>query len=495
MNVHRDVRRSLRLSDLGLMLVLVAGFGTGFVLWSHLGHELIPVRDGIGYDGRTYAHITSDPVGTVLGNTLDVHRVQRVVPSLAVHLMLRPFGLQASPAAIVVGFQVLNYALMALASLLWWQITRRLDLSRAAGWVGFLALLVNYGLVKFQGYSPVMTDTAGFLLGLAVVWCLVFSRPGLLPLVAVVGSFTWPTVAYSALGLYVLSRPQAPLRPSRSWGLGLAGALALAIPALAVYSYRCGNDNGCTSLLMDNAAVPRLLVVSVCVLAVWVFLAFRPLLELLTVPNVLRAVHWRRLLVAVVLFAVIVLVQRDLADPSFRTVSRTLYNTALGGIVKPGGFLIAHAVYFGPAVPLLALTWHRAVRALREFGAGPVAMVTGFLLIAITCEARIIMNEWPMFVLMVALVVDRLGWRARSAAVFAVLSVVASRVWFPVFHRPYTGDWRAYPDQYYGMSLGLKMTVFSYSMMTVATVAIALVLYRLVRDATAHPPDPGLKGR
>ncbi len=483
-------KRSLVLLDLYAMVALVALAGTGMILWSHVGHEMIPVHGGIGYDGTLYSKITRDPMGTVFGGTLDVHRVQRVVPSLAVYAMLRPFHVHDANPAIVLGFQVMNYALMVASAFVWWLIARRLNLSRAAGWVGFFALLVNYGLIKFQAYSPVMTDTFGFFLGLVVLACVVFKRPGLLPWVAVIGAFTWPTVTYSALGLYVFSRPGGPLRPNRWWGVAVAGIAAIAIPAFAVYTFRCGRTELCSSTLMYDSVVPALMPFSVVFLAVFIYLAFRPVVEVLTVPAVLRALDWRRLLVAAVLMLLIARVQHDLADPSFRTVGRTLYNTALGGIAKPGGFFVAHAVYYGPALLLLALTWRRAVREIRQFGAGFVALLFGFLLIALTNEARILMNEWPMFALMAAIVVDKLEWRRFEAAIFGLLALVTSRVWFPVNHGPYIGDWHKYPDQYYGMSMGLKQTVFSYTLMGFGCLVTAGILYWLIHRRRP-PVEPG----
>jgi hypothetical protein len=116
-------------------------------------------------------------------------------------------------------------------------------------------------------------------------------------------------------------------------------------------------------------------------------------------------------------------------------------------------------------------------------------MTAAFLLIAITCEARILMNEWPMFALLAAIVVDRLQWRGRALAAFAALTVVAARLWFPVYHGPYSGNWRAYPDQYYGMSLGLKMTVPSYLMMGTGVLICIAVLWPLTRSRTVTGPD------
>ena len=70
------------------------------------------------------------------------------------------------------------------------------------------------------------------------------------------------------------------------------------------------------------------------------------------------------------------------------------------------------------------------------------------------------------------------------------LCLVTSRVWFPVFHGEYTGDWRAYPDQYYGMSLGLKMTTFSYVMMATASLAVGCILLWMIRRSPARAPAP-----
>jgi len=484
-------RRSLVLLDLYAMVALVALAGTVMILWAQVGGEMIPIRDGIGYDGTTYSAMTRDPMKIVFGGILDVHRVQRVVPSLVVFAVLWPFGLNESNPAIVLAFQVMNFALMAAAAYVWWLIARRLNLSRAAGWVGFFALVVNYGLFKVQAYSPTMTDTFGFFLGLVVLACVVFKRPGLLPWVAVVGAFTWPTVTYSALGLYVFSRPGGPLRPNRWWGVAVAGIAAIAIPAFAVYSYRCGPDV-CPSSLMYGSVVPALLPISVVILAVVIYLALRPVVEVLTVPAVLRALDWRRLLVAALLMLLITRVQHDMADPSFRTVGRTLYNTALGGIAKAAGNLVAHAVYYGPALLLLALTWRRAVREVRQFGTGFILLLLGFLLIAVTNEARILMNEWPMFALMAALVVDKLEWRRFEAVVFGLLALVTSRLWFPVNHGQYVGHWSNYPEQYYGMSMGLKMTVFSYTLMGFGCLVTAAILYWLIhrkRPPVEHGAD------
>ena len=123
-SVHGDVARSLTRADLMVMVALVAISGVLLILWSHLGDELIPVNNGVAYDSKTYAQITREPLASLFGG-LDIHRVQRVVPSLVVFLMLAPFGLHTSTTALLLGFQVLNYTLIALTAVLWWATARR----------------------------------------------------------------------------------------------------------------------------------------------------------------------------------------------------------------------------------------------------------------------------------------------------------------------------------------------------------------------------------
>ena len=260
-------------------------------------------------------------------------------------------------------------------------------------------------------------------------------RVVLLPLVAVVGAFTWPTAEYAALGLFALSRAHEVLRPGRWWGVLTAGTLAIAIPALAVVTYRCGED--CATPLMRDAVFPSVLWLSVIVLALWIYFAMRPLLELLTVSNVLRAVHWPRLLGAVVLFPALAQLHHQLAVPSERPPLRTLFNVALGGIAKPGGFLVADAAYFGVAVPLLVLTWRRAVDELRRFGVGAVAMVAVFLLSAITSEARLLSTNGPC----------SHGWPPWSSTgssgaylMMGAATVVCLGIMFWLVRDPVTGD-------------------------------------------------------
>ena len=467
--------------DLIVMVSLLLGAGIVSCVWSWWGGERISINDGTGFDGEVYASIVQDP-GVILDHGLTLHRIQRIVPALLAYVLLATFGLTSEPAAIVAAFQVMNYAALALACLLWWQVARHLALSRAAAWIGYIALFVNYASLKMSAFYPVLTDRFGFLLGMLLVWLIVTRRSWPLLAVAVVGSFTWPTVAYSAMVAFVMDRRHGLERPRPVWGLVAAAVAAAAVAGAALRAHSCGVP--CVSRVMELTTIEVLFPLSLLLVAAWTFLALQPLAARLTPGAALQAVVWWRVPVALAVMFVISRVQHALGTESPLTLGRTLWNTALGSVVKPLGFLVLDATYYGPGVLLLIFAWRLAVRRMASFGPRMVSLLIVYILLGVSTEPRVLVNQWPFFALAVALVAHELGWNRRKAWIFGAVALVMSRAWFPISHGPITHDWRSYPEQWYFMSNGPTTTTLSYVMLTVLTLAGAVVIWRL---RTASP--------
>jgi hypothetical protein len=469
-----------------LMAAIVIASGAVMIAWSHLGDELIPVRRGLGYDGLNYADWVKDPANTIFAGNASHHRIQRIVPSLLVHGVLRPFGLHDSEPAIIVAFQLLNLSLLVLGCFVWMSISRRLQLSTTSAWVGFLALFVNYAVAKFAFYYPVLTDTSGYVCGLLLVWCLVHRKYAAMLALAVVTAFTWPTVYLSALLLFALSG-HAPAPPVRQrWGTGWAALLTAGVVGATVYLHQCGS--GCVIPIVRQITLEDWFAVSLVLVAIWVFAATQPLFARLGAASLLRSVNWPRLAIAIIVFVIISVVQEVGAQGSEPTAPRPLQNTLLLGASKPGIFLVAHTIYFGPGVVLAIAMWRRSAAAMARWGQAVPLLMTGYCVLALTAESRVQSNSWAFFVTFAVVALDGLAWRRIHVVVFAVLSVAVSRVWFPITRGHLTGDITKYPDQYYGMSIGWRMTLTSYGVMAAVTLASALVVCGLVFAGRVRKP-------
>ena len=478
--------------DLALMIAILAAAGLVAGLWAWWGGERIPTHNGLGFDGHTYGKIARDP-SLIFEHRLDMHRIARVLPSVIAFLLIAPFGLPASNEAVVAAFQVLNYAALAVAALLWWQVARHLRLTRPVTWIGFIFLFVNYPSLKLSGFYPVLTDDSGFLLGMVLVWLVVTRRSWWLLALALVGAFTWPTVTYSALLVFILDRRDTRTpRAHAWWGIGAALAAALVVAYAALHAHSCGVR--CVAPVMMDTTVETVLPLSVILVAAWTFLALQPPLARLTPKTVLGSIIWTRIPIAFALIYLISLFQHAVANESARTLGRTLWNTSLGSVAKPLGFLVVHTAYYGPGVLLLVFTWPLAVRLMAQFGPRVLALIAVFVVLGVGTQSRIVINEWPLFALAAALVAHELKWSWRETWILAVLAAVTSRMWMPIHHGPITGAWKTYPSQWYFMNKGETTTVLSLLMLTVLAVVNGIVVWHLLhgrrkRADEIAPPD------
>jgi hypothetical protein len=453
------------------MVAAVGVVGLIGIAWAQFGGELIPVRDGIGYDGASYAAITRQPMRILQGEVFD-HHVQRALPSLLVHFALWPFGLAQSDPAIIVGFQVLNYLLIAFACPIWADIARRWKLGEVGTWFGFIALFVNYAVLKFPAYYPVLTDAAGFALGVALLWCVVADRRGLMYCVSVLGAVTWPLVFYSGLLLLSLRRQPILERRDAARSSLFVGA-AMVVAGMALYGWW----RNLFSKQLLEWLVPHVLPLSVVVMFWYVIHATRPLLALWTPKLVIRAVNWPGLAISIATVLVAILLQASVSTPSDLSVTRTLSNILAGGIQKPGVFLVSNIAYFGPAVVAVALLWRRVVGAVSAEGLAAVVLITGYVLLSVGAESRIFMSMWPFFAGFAAKAVDALSWNRNQVAGFAAVALVTSRLWLPI-QIGHTSD--GLPGVIYRASIGWRMPIATYLIMAAAGAVVAWFVWLLL---------------
>ncbi len=178
----------------------------------------IAFNDGLGNDGRLYAAMIRG-----LREHIDPGLVPpwsyRWGPSLLVALT----GLDART-----GFELLNAACALLSGLLLYELLRhygaRAPLALlAVAWWAMLPAGVRFGL-----YYPVLTDSAGFLVLMALLWCAVKERYVLFALALVVGVITRENLLAVGPFLWLANVRRAPVKVTLV-------SLACGIPAVAAY--------------------------------------------------------------------------------------------------------------------------------------------------------------------------------------------------------------------------------------------------------------------
>ena len=464
-----------------VMLVLVFAWG----LFSIFHGERIPAGNGLGYDGVIYADTAVYFPESVFRKHETDKRIQRFLPSAVVHYSLRSFKAPLTPINVVRAFQILNLALLLAAVLLYRSISAMLGLGFSARWIGFLGLFFNFANAKMIYFYPTLTDTAGFFLGVLLVYFFLKDSSVGLYLTALAGAFTWPSIPFYALFLIAFKKTDRSHTAARA-GFPVLGACF--ITGLLFFLMRWAFSSFGGSFFTGPGRYPldgtlpfdaSLGLWSVLFLFFWVFLALVYLL------NDQRFYDWRlsfkefRPGYTAGMLALFWLISRFV---NFFSVSQAnspmksgyvfiaLQNTLMGSVTEPLIFLLGHLVYYGPIVYLMLFYWKDLCRVVHEKGLGLTLLVFFSVLFVLPRpESRQALDLMPILVIFTAKAIDRVKLGGAEIAWFAALSIFSSKIWM---------DLNGAPDlSLYFMNIGPWMPKRYYILQGLTAVVVGVLFF------------------
>ena len=493
MNKLLDSPRGVNLSMAAAMLAV----GVANILWA----EQLTVNRGFGWDGLWYSAWARDFYQHIFVERIPDYYVQRILPSGVVHYGMRLFGVARTDPNIILAFQVYNLALLMMSAYVWGLVADRLGLGTKGKWLGFVFLFLNYAVLKNNFYHAVLTDTTAFALGVLMFYFFLRdSRAGLI-FILLAGGFVWPTLPHMAGLLFIFPRPrEAGARPEPPeapalFGVRLntlAAALAAAgVVAALLYLTARGLEERMAyfgrTMRIDFPLIP----LSIAAVGLYLFFAVRAAAgdgRLYRPAALLKGLNWRRAAVVVLLMAVPKVAVRLLGngvDFGWGSLKGFLMYTLMTTLADPLLFFVAHVVYFGPAVLLLAFLWRPFCEAARGFGLGMTLFLLFNVGMSINPQSRYQINAVPALMMILAWMLDRRGLTWRAVALWAALGVASSKVWY-VFRIPADADdgtmeaLLRFPLQHYFMSSGPWMSREMYFAQGAAVLLGAVVVFLVV---------------
>jgi hypothetical protein len=218
--------------------------------------------------------------------------------------------------------------------------------------------------------------------------------------------------------------------------------------------------------------------------------------RLLSLGRLRAAVDWRRAALAAGLALAARLAAGALGagtKVAFTVAGFAAYSLVTAA-ADPLLFVVAHIVYFGPAVALLILLWPAFCRSLDGYGLGLRLSVVATTVLALNSQSRQQINLLPIVVVPLAALLDRRGLSRRAVAAIVVLSVACSKVWYTFNTGPQVDDntpqaLLGFPLQHYFMSSGPWMSRDMYFVQGALATVVAAVCYaavvRLTRPGAA----------
>lgn len=464
-----------------ILVLLTAATGLVQILWG----ERFFLGEGLGWDGQHYAELAARFPDILWERSQSPYRLGRLLPSVLVHYGLSLPGLPMKASNIVLGFLVLNAACLVLSAWLWTRIASRLDLSERGLWFGYIGLFCGHGMLKILYYSPVMTDATIIALSLAMVDAWLADRPARLLVVVALGAWTWPTMLVLGSLLYLFPRrtlPEGPPVPAAAWSAAATLAF-LAGGAVVILILRYPGDYFAQASPIRLALLP----LNAVLVAGFFYAALKTLLDTpeLRWRSLASSLKSARLLVPLVLAAASVAFMLGLGrqEPSWALAS--LQDALSRPFRLPLISFVGHVVYLGPIMLVLALRWKEFCGVVHSYGPGMVLFMTGGLLLALGPDSRQLYNVFPVAVVLLAQVIDRSKPAVSAIAVFAAITLISSKVWYPINRGefpPYQVETcMEFPWQRLFMNNGASMSPWMYAVQAPLVAIAGVILARLLR--------------
>lgn len=467
--------------------VLILYYGLSYILFG----ESYPFNGGLSTDGYTFASFIPDFTKSFFFN---VYYVQRILPSILVSMFFKLLSIDITDRHIYTAFQFFNLASIMLSCYFLKKTLILFKISLKNQLIAFALFLLNFGVIKFPFYLPVMTDTFALMLSTTLLYFYLKNDMTGVVLSTLLLAFTWPMGYYQGLILIAFPMIILPFAEPHKWQkIVISGASVFYIFALSIYFIFIENRDMTVDYVMKIDR--NLLPLSILGIVLIYFFFAKILLNktLLDISLFIKKINYKRLLLSFLVFAsvyIIIQILHPNPTPSY-TTEQTLRDPIVYSLIRPLISIVADASYFGVIVCLLLLFWNSVCKIVSQMGWGVVAALgLNLFLFGTAPQSRHLINILPWLIVFLVKALNKYSFSTSFYVVVGILSFIASKVWLllNIYEGNATGNIDKngsmdFPDQILWMNIGPWMSEQMYyvqgGVMLLFTGILFFMLYKV----------------
>ena len=474
-----------KLTDNSYLLPLVV---VAICIWRIFVAQL-PANAGLGWDGVRYYQITADGLES---KVIDSYLILRIFPCLFVHVLFKLASIAFTPANVIMGFKIMNTVLIGLSALMVKSVFNHYKLNPVSQVTGFVLVFLNYGVLYFTFYYPVMTDAPAFFLSIALFYFFIKGDLTNVFLVGLIGAFTFPVIFPMAFALLLFSKKEvgfAPVNKLLQYAVGAASA----IYSVALGWYLIFVKNEITDFTYTLPINHAMLPVTFGVVALLFF--FMPIV--LFNKTFFQLHYYRSQLSGDKIFAAIALVflfaiLRFSLVVNVTSEYATLYHQLKVNLFYafqyPFITVVSHFNYFGCVILLMLLFWKNFSAFISSFGLGVAGSVFVCLFaFSMKPESRALIFFFPWMMILMSLYLGKSNFNKAFYMLIFTLNFITAKLWLffdyniekELLLKDGTFD---FPNQWFMMHLGIWMSEYVWLWLCiVVTVSLLLFIFSLYK--------------
>lgn len=417
----------------------------------------------------------------------DSYYVYRIFPPLLVRGLLMFLSIDLTNENIILCFQLINIGCIAFCCYFFKKIFILFKITLKNQLLGFVLFLVNFAIIKYPLYFPIMTDALAMFLSTALLYYYIKNNTIAIVICTLLLAFTWPMGFYQGLLLIAFPFTALPFLKPPKWQKVLVnlGAITFALMAILIIVFIIKRDADVLFVLKIDRLLLPLSIAGVLIIYYFfakIFLNY----SLLNWAYFIKKINIKRILISIGVFALISLTVYLLNPkpiPTY-TTAQMLQNPFVYALIKPLLSLVSHIAFFGVGACLIILFWPDIGQLISQMGWGLVfAFGLNLLLFGLTPESRHLINIFPWLLILLIKVLNNYSFLNYFYTITGLLSIFLSKIWLLLntnkiayrmnFDKNGSMD---FPDQKFWMNFGPWMNEQMYYIQGGAIIIILLIL-------------------
>jgi hypothetical protein len=356
--------------------------------------------------------------------------------------------------------------LISLSAVMVKRIFEHYELSPLNQLLGFAIVFLNYGVLVFSFYYPVMTDVSAFFLSVALFYFFVKGQLTNIFLTGLIGAFTFPVLFVMAVALLLFSKGDVGVTEFPKWlryALYTLGTLSAMAACWFVIIYNNETNDMAFTLPINRSMLP----VSFGVLALLFF--FMPAVlcngTFLTIDYYKKQLNGNTIFAIVTLGITFLVVRSAFQVPSsaYTSFYHQLKTNFLYAFQRPGISLVSHWNYYGAIILLLLVFWRGFANYVASFGLGVAGVVfLNLFVFSMKPESRILIYFMPWLMILMSLYLGKQRFPALFYVLILISNLALSKIWlffdYTVENNYLTDGTIGFSNQWFFMHLGPWMT-------------------------------------
>lgn len=452
--------------------------------------DILPAEYSSIFDEHKYVEIATDLQSHMLQQDFTPYYNSRFLMPAVTYLLIDVLNLEHNLQNIRNVFLIFNFGSILISIFVYFKIIELKKYSTSITIIGFSFLFVNFFIMKFSSYYPVLMDIFGFTSGLLLYYFHIAKRKILFYISVMLSMFVFPT---TILFVFALILASLFVFNKEGWKIEKhlkSYTLVILIPLILILIGFSG-----LMLFRDNfshtstQSSPILIPVTLILLFVFIYYCIQ-----FTIP-LFEDLNWNRkfylqsgLYIPILIYLFYHFISKYLSlnfdGTNTLNVQGFIYNLFSQYISFPFKFLISHFIYFGLFVFFIIYFRKRFFAVVRKTDLFQKIILVIFLVLSFGTETRQFLQLFPFVVFLLLDSLTKIKWNRYFLIVVFIFQLIWSRFWYSInVQNGFLGDlftdysFLNYPAQRYFQFQGPWISTENSLIYGVILVIVSVLLY------------------